>query len=72
MPDGAILCTIDIVGPYPNILHGEGLVSLCRFLATRDNKKMSSDILTELAEVVLKNNIFDLMKQLSSINVEPQ
>ena len=39
--------------------HGEGLVSLCRFLETRDNKQISSDTLMELAEVVLKNNIFE-------------
>ena len=57
LPDGAILCTMDVVGLYPNIPHGEGLASLRRFLETRDNKQISSDTLTELAEVVLKNNI---------------
>ena len=59
LPDGAILCTMDVVGLYPNILHGEGLASLRRFLETRDNKQISSDTLTELAKVVLKNNIFE-------------
>ena len=59
LPDGAILCTMDVVGLYPNIPHGEGLASLCRFLETRDNKKISSDTLIELAEVVLTNNIFE-------------
>ena len=59
LPDGAILCTIDVVGLYPNIPHGEGLASLRRFLETRDNKQISSDTLTELAEAVLKNNIFE-------------
>ena len=59
LPDGAILCTMDVVGLYPNIPHGEGLDSLRRFLETRDNKQISSDTLTELAEVVLKNNIFE-------------
>ena len=44
---------------YPNILHGEDLTSLRRFLETRDNKQISSDTLTELAKVVLKNNIFE-------------
>ena len=57
--DGAILSTMDVVGPYPNIPHGEGLASLRRSLETRDNKQISSDTLTELAEVVLKNNIFE-------------
>ena len=59
MPDGAILSTMDVVGLYPNIPHGEGLASLPRFLETRDNKQISRDTLTELAEVVLKNNIFE-------------
>ena len=44
---------------YPNLPHGEGLASFRRFLATRDNQQISSDTLTELAEVVLKNNIFE-------------
>ena len=59
LPDGAILCTMDVVGLYSNIPHGEGLASLRRFLETRDNKQISSDTLAELAEVVLKNNIFE-------------
>ena len=59
LPDGAIVCTMDVVGLYANIPHGEGLDSLCRYLETRDNKQISSDTLTELAEVVLKNNIFE-------------
>ena len=59
MSDGAILCTIDVVGLYRNISHGEGLASLRRFLETRDNKQISSDTLTELAEVTLTNNIFE-------------
>ena len=59
LPDGAVLCTMDVVGLYPNIPHGEGLDSLRRYLETRDNKQISSDTLTELAGVVLKNNIFE-------------
>ena len=50
---------MDVVGLYPNIPHGEGLASLRRFLETRDNKQISSDTLTELAKVVLKNSIFE-------------
>ena len=50
---------MDVAGLYRNIPHGEGLASLCRSLETRDNKQISSDTLTELAEVVLKNNIFE-------------
>ena len=50
---------MDFVGLYPNIPHGEGLASLRSFLETRDNKQISSDALTELAEVVLSNTIFE-------------
>ena len=50
---------MDVVGLFPNIPHGEGLASLRWFLETRDNKHIASDTLTELAEVVLKNNIFE-------------
>ena len=59
LPQGAILCTIEIVGLYPNIPHSEGLTSLGRFLELRDNKQISIDTLIELAEVVLKHNIFE-------------
>ena len=58
LPQGAILCTVDVVGLYPNIPHSEGLTSLRRVLESRDNKQISSDTLVELAEIVLKNNIF--------------
>ena len=58
LPQGAILCTVDAVGLYPNIPHSEGLTSLRRVLELRDNKQISSDTLVELAEIVLKNNTF--------------
>ena len=64
LPEGVILCTMNVVGLYPNIPHGEGLASLHRFLETRDNKQVSSDTLTEIAEVVLKNNIFEFDEKL--------
>ena len=59
LPRGAILCTNDIVGLYPNIPHSEALNSLRRFLELRNNKQISSDTLIELAEIVLKNNFFE-------------
>ena len=57
LPDGAILCTMNVVGLYLNISHEECFASLRRSLETRDNKQISSNTLTEIAEVVLKNNI---------------
>ena len=58
LPEGAIVCTIDVVGLYPNIPHEEGLASLRRFLNTRTEKRVTTETLVELAEIVLKNNIF--------------
>ena len=58
LPQGVILCTVDVVGLYPNIPHTEGLTSRRRVLELRDNKQISSDTLIELTEIVLKNNIF--------------
>ena len=49
LPDGAILCTMDVVGLYPNISQGEGLAPAGKFLETRDNKQVSRDTLAELA-----------------------
>ena len=45
---------MDAVGLYPNISHGEVLVSLYKFLETRDSKQILSDTLAELAEIILK------------------
>ena len=56
LPERAILCTMDVVGLYPNIPH---LASVYRFLETRKNKQISKDTLAELAEIVKKNNIFE-------------
>ena len=58
LPKGAILCTIDVVGLCPNIPYEEGLASLRKFLDVRTEKKMTTEILLELAEIVSKNNIF--------------
>ena len=40
LPEGAIFCTIDVVGLYPNIPHGEGL-SLRRFLEMQGHGEKS-------------------------------
>ena len=48
LPEGKILCTMDVVGLYPNIPHGEGLASLYKFLESRDNKQILSDTLQNL------------------------
>ena len=59
LPDDLILCTIDAVGLYPNIPHKEGLIAIRKALDTRKDKTISTESLIELAECVLKNNIFE-------------
>ena len=58
--EGTILCTIDVVGLYPNIPHDEGLAFLKDFLDSRVDKQITTDTLIELTELALKNNIFEL------------
>ena len=58
LPKGVFLGTIDVFGLYPNIPHEEGLTSLRKFLDARTGKKVTNETLLELAEIVLKNNIF--------------
>ena len=56
LPNDIILCSVDVVGLYPNIPHDEGLFGLQKRLELRREKKVSTSTLAELAEVVLKNN----------------
>ena len=48
-----------MVGLYPNIPHDEGLAAIRNALDERQEKTISTDSLVELAELVLKNNIFE-------------
>ena len=59
LSQGTILCTIEVVGIYPNIPHYRGLAFLKEFLDSRVDKQVTIDTLTKLAGVVLKNNIFE-------------
>ena len=59
LPEGTILCTIEVVGLYPNISYDEGLSSLKDFLDSRFDKQVITDTLIKLDESVLKNNIFE-------------
>ena len=62
---GVILCTIDIVGLYPNIPHAEGLASFRMLLNAKKEKKVTSEILVELAKVAKTSK-----KQLRGTEVE--
>ena len=63
LPGNSLLCTMDVVGLYPNIPHDEGLSALRKRLNERDKKDVSTDTLVELAELVLKNSIFNFNKR---------
>ena len=63
LPVYIILCTVDVVGLYPNIPHEEGLSALRKRLDNRMENYISSATLCDLAEDVLKNNIFKFGKK---------
>lgn len=59
LPEGVILCPLDVVGTYPDTSHVESLAACLRFSEIMYNKQMSNDNLVDLSEVVLKNNILE-------------
>ena len=63
LPNDIFLCSVDVVGLYPNIPHDEGLSALQKRFELRREKKVSTSTLVELAEVVLKNNVFTFGKK---------
>ena len=63
VPNDIILCSVDVVGLYPNIPHDMGLFALQKRLELRREKKVSISTSVDLAEVVLKNNVFTFGKK---------
>ena len=53
-----------VVGLYPNIPHDQDLSALRKRLDLRQKKNVTTSTLVELAEVVLKNNIFTFKEKL--------
>ena len=54
IPEGALLCTVDIVGLYPSIPHGEGLEAIREVLDRRENPGVATDdALVGLASLAL-------------------
>ena len=47
------ICTIDVIGLYPSIPNKEGLRFLRNVLEKKSKKNVTTDTLTELAELVL-------------------
>ena len=63
LPRDIILCSVDVVGLYPNIPHDKGLSALQKRLELRRDRKVNTSTLVELAEIVLKNNVFTFGKK---------
>ena len=63
LPKSIILCTMDVVGLYASIPHEEGLFALRKQLESRKDKYASPDTIIDLAELVLKSDIFTFMKK---------
>ena len=62
LPSDTILCSVDVVGLYPNIPNDEGLSALQRRMELKRDKKVNPSTLVELAEIVLKSNVFTFGK----------
>ena len=59
LPEGTILCIVDVVGLYPNIPHDESLAFLKNFLDSTVDRQVTTDTLIKLAELIPKKNIFE-------------
>ena len=59
LPEDIILCAIDVVGLYHNIPREDGLVAMRKALDPRQEKTVLTESLIELAECVLKDNIYE-------------
>ena len=58
IPEWALLCTIDGVGLYPSIPHGEGLEAIRRVLDRRIVHEVATETIVELASLILEKNYF--------------
>ena len=67
--EGPFLVTVDVVGLYPSIPHKEGIVAIKQKLEEQSSIKIPTNEMFNLAEFVLKNNLFgfnDKVKQQTS------
>ena len=55
----AMAATWDVHGLFTNILHHEGLDAMNEALENRETKKVPTDFIVKLMELILSNNIFE-------------
>ena len=60
IPQDAIMVTADLVGLYQSIHHDVCPKTLRKEFDNRENKEISTDDLTKMSELFLKNNYFEL------------
>ena len=53
------MVTENVVGLYSSISHDSGLENLRKAFDNLENKNISTDNLTKMAEFILKNNFFE-------------
>ena len=59
LPQNALLVTVDVVGLYTSTPHQDGLDALSIKLEQREDKKIPTEDLLEMAQFVLKSNYFE-------------
>ena len=55
-----ILVSFDVVGLYPHIRHNEVTETMRIYLDQRDHKQVSTDNLCKFADIILRQNYFDM------------
>ena len=61
LPKNSVLCTTEVAGLYTNISQEEGLDSVTKHLGNKEIKKVATDTLVDLTDIVLKNNHFQIL-----------
>jgi hypothetical protein len=64
IPEDVFPVSIDVVGLYTNIPHDEGLETFKKALDKREDKTVTTELLSEMLSIVLKTNIFKFNEKL--------
>ena len=68
IPDNAILATIDISAAFTNIPQDEGAQAVSECLNERENKKVTTEFIVRLLEIIHSYNIFEFNSELYTQN----
>ena len=59
LSNNTILMTMDVSGLFTNIIHKDGMETTEEKLLERENKKVPTEYIMKLMEIILHNNIFE-------------